>query len=354
MASSQERSELERRFEILFSQVFRCDWREYLSAQYEVQADGQTYYIDYVYQGPNQKIGIELDGREKFFRYKHVFSNFFQRQNAIQLAGVRIYRFSWADVVEQGGWRARKQLLQIFKSEISKHSQSSNSAPLLLPARVSGQSYHPQPMPSQAFKSYTEAEVIDYQPWPPEQKLTGFQWGVLALLSIGTLFLVINALRPSAPPEEAKMPEPISTSAPAQTEPLRISQPSQAQSSFSHQPPRVAKSSPIHTVPQAKAQKPVTHPVGVTPPSKSPILPPSLNQTEPQPVQIVSEPIEAKPATATSSASVSTPDEIVAFNQQSGIYHKPNSYWANKCTRNCIYIPKSQAIQMGGRPSRSE
>lgn len=42
-------------------------------------------------------------------------------------------------------------------------------------------------------------------------------------------------------------------------------------------------------------------------------------------------------------------DYQVAYNQKSHIYHKIGCEWAKKCTQNCIFIMKSQAINRGGR-----
>lgn len=39
---------------------------------------------------------------------------------------------------------------------------------------------------------------------------------------------------------------------------------------------------------------------------------------------------------------------LVMFNTQSYKYHNPSCPWAQRCTRNCILIPKSDAIHRGG------
>lgn len=41
---------------------------------------------------------------------------------------------------------------------------------------------------------------------------------------------------------------------------------------------------------------------------------------------------------------------LVAFNTQSFKYHKPNCKWARKCTQNCIFIARNEAIKRGGVP----
>nr|DAZ24993.1 MAG TPA: Metal binding domain of Ada [Caudoviricetes sp.] len=42
-------------------------------------------------------------------------------------------------------------------------------------------------------------------------------------------------------------------------------------------------------------------------------------------------------------------DYKVAYNQKSHIYHNVGCEWARKCTQNCIFIMKSQAINRGGQ-----
>jgi len=50
------------------------------------------------------------------------------------------------------------------------------------------------------------------------------------------------------------------------------------------------------------------------------------------------------------SSSSTHQEEMVKFNTHSLRYHKPSCEWAKKCTRNCIYIPLSEAKKRGGRP----
>ena len=45
-------------------------------------------------------------------------------------------------------------------------------------------------------------------------------------------------------------------------------------------------------------------------------------------------------------------DEIVAFNTQSHKYHCLECTWAKRCTKNCIEIPRSEAIRRGGVPCK--
>ena len=45
-------------------------------------------------------------------------------------------------------------------------------------------------------------------------------------------------------------------------------------------------------------------------------------------------------------------EQAVAFNTKTYKYHKLSCTWAKKCTRNCIIIPKSQAIKRGGVPCK--
>ena len=42
----------------------------------------------------------------------------------------------------------------------------------------------------------------------------------------------------------------------------------------------------------------------------------------------------------------------VAYNTNSHIYHSHSCKWARKCTKNCINIDSSEAVQRGGRPCK--
>lgn len=42
--------------------------------------------------------------------------------------------------------------------------------------------------------------------------------------------------------------------------------------------------------------------------------------------------------------------DVVVFNVQNKKMHKPNCEWADKCTKNCIYISREEAIKRGGIP----
>jgi hypothetical protein len=341
--NEQERSELERRFEALFSQVFRCSWQDYLTAQYPIQgADGKSYYIDYVYEGNGERIGIELDGRGKFYQYKHVFNNFFKRQNAIQLAGITVYRFTWTDVVEDGSWRARKQLHQIFKGKLTKPANALVPMPIQPPV----------------------AQVIEVQHWPSKSEAgaaPSFKKVALSIVAVGVIAILLNLTRLPVSQENVQAPSSISEVKPAQETPIQASQmPVEGKSHA-----QVKEGSALHPATQVVTRTvyvPVmpTRKLSVKPatPGKSSqseldtpreaILPSAIQPqaiSPPAQTPALVEPTASKPAIE--------PDEIVAFNQESGILHNPNSYWGRKCTRNCIYIPKSQAIQIGGRPSRA-
>jgi hypothetical protein len=50
--------------------------------------------------------------------------------------------------------------------------------------------------------------------------------------------------------------------------------------------------------------------------------------------------------------SVAAAEESVAFNTETHKYHCLKCKWAIKCTRNCITIPKSEAIKRGGVPCK--
>ncbi len=339
-------SELERRFEALFSQVFHCSWQDYLTAQYPIQgADGKNYFIDYVYPSGTEKIGIELDGRGKFYQYKHVFNNFFQRQNAIQLAGITVYRFTWMDVVEEGGWRARKQLHQIFKDK--------------LPVVIN------TPVPAQEEPS--GSKLIEYQPsfsqqapiekgWRPAIRVMGVLVGGLLAASLILIGIVgLNGIHAPEAQEETKIVHPVSDVTPAPKAAIRTTQTPQKKPQPHTQPQKMAVNANRVSVPSVGTPLQASKPKTPTPILRTEALPPALTRSIKQ--ERLNPPVTAPDNTvveASPTESATVPDEIVAFNQESGVFHKPNSYWARKCTRNCIYIPKSQAIQKGGRPSRSD
>ena len=56
-------------------------------------------------------------------------------------------------------------------------------------------------------------------------------------------------------------------------------------------------------------------------------------------------------ATETSRANLFGNDQV-AFNKESYKYHKLNCKWAIKCTRQCIYISRKDAIARGGVPCK--
>jgi hypothetical protein len=45
--------------------------------------------------------------------------------------------------------------------------------------------------------------------------------------------------------------------------------------------------------------------------------------------------------------------EQVIFNQSSKTYHKPECRWAKNCTVNCVQIPLSEALNLGGKPCKT-
>jgi hypothetical protein len=42
----------------------------------------------------------------------------------------------------------------------------------------------------------------------------------------------------------------------------------------------------------------------------------------------------------------------VYFNVKTHKYHKPTCIWAQRCTRNCVMIPRGEAINRGGVPCK--
>ncbi len=364
MAFSQERTELEQRFELLFEQTFQCRWQDYLTAQYHVHVDGQNFYIDYVYIGQGRKIALEVDGHGKIkgaTDSTQKFHDLLARQNDLMGQGFEVYRFGWNHVVSMGGWRAKRDLKRIFRGLIQPTPKQKgqkqthpvlNAIPTLWKPRKSGdviaytapqryQSHHDRSSQSTGVHAEViEAQVFPYQSAPQKTGiLRGFVLGVFVL---GITVLLLDKIRPAQQPqEETKSTTPLSevipvkeTALPTKQEPVKPTHPAQ------------------HT------QQVVTRTVYVPQPTKPQVIrieTPAIQAPAVAP-STLAQPVESKPTPiqATESATPSAePDEIVAFNQKSGVYHNPSSEWAKRCTRNCIYIPKSQAIQRGGRASRS-
>jgi len=44
--------------------------------------------------------------------------------------------------------------------------------------------------------------------------------------------------------------------------------------------------------------------------------------------------------------------DVVVFNVQNKKMHKPGCEWADKCTKNCVYISKKEALKRGGIPCK--
>jgi len=45
-------------------------------------------------------------------------------------------------------------------------------------------------------------------------------------------------------------------------------------------------------------------------------------------------------------------EQTVYFNTKTLKFHHPSCRWAKRCTRNCILIPRSEAIRRGGVPCK--
>lgn len=334
-------SPLENAFEQLFSQTFHCNWQDVLCPQFEVRFGHRRYFLDYAYINGEDRIGIEVDGRGKFFEFSHVFRDFFHRQNAIQLAGFKVYRFTWADVVHDGGWRARHQLKEIFKNKplgtrkavvpvaIVQTSQTNPSGNWLVLNHKSTKHH-------QESQDYVDAEVVNFYPDSP----MGVRLMKYLLTCMGTIGLVIMLAKFIGPSEPSEMV--VSSIIESSDTQAAIIKPT------IYNP--VVKKSVYKTIPSAKAT-PTTQPVHlakikvpparIEPDLKSPL--PILEPTPTAPVVTSPAPIQEQP----------TPiDEIVAFNQRTGIYHRLSCTWARRC-RHCVTIRTSEAVQMGGRAAKT-
>lgn len=56
--------------------------------------------------------------------------------------------------------------------------------------------------------------------------------------------------------------------------------------------------------------------------------------------------------TAVAASQSDVQEETVAFNTKTHKYHCLTCIWAQRCTRNCVNIPLSEAIAQGGRPCK--
>lgn len=62
---------------------------------------------------------------------------------------------------------------------------------------------------------------------------------------------------------------------------------------------------------------------------------------------------ETTAASMNSTAASSSDDTTtVAYNVESQKFHRPECKWARKCTKNCINVPRSEAIKRGGKPCK--
>lgn len=361
---SYEKSELEHRFEELFSETFRCDWQIHLKPQHHVQVDGKNYYIDYVCITQGRKIAIEVDGHDKIkgaTDSTQKFHDLLARQNDLMGQGFEVYRFGWNHVVSMGGWRARRDLKRIFKGIIQPQSQPEENKqenpifwalPLLWRSpKPGGLATHNAPAPGYRDQGYgysqspqpdiIEAEVLPYQPPAPNQgMMKGFVVGVSVL---GCLLITLELIRGSQLHPEVKTEAPLSQQALESTLPSPSKETPQKKR-IAHRPAIIEKVRMVYVPVLSKST------------STKPVAPFALPAQAPKArLEANSEPIPALiPQSAEPPVQQTAPivDEIVAFNQNSGIYHRLNCTWAKRC-RHCITIHQSEAKQMGGRPAKT-
>ncbi len=355
---SSEKSELERRFEKLFSEVFRCDWHKHLQDEYRVQVDGKNYYIDYVYIAQGRKIAIEVDGHDKIkgaTDSTQKFHDLLTRQNDLMGQGFEVYRFGWNHVVSMGGWRARRDLKRIFKGVIKPQRQPEErkqaspifqTLPVLWKSRKSGGlATHNAPAPGNSGQNsqpdIIEAEVLPYHPPAHNQgMMKGFVVGVSVL---GFLLITLELIRGSQLHPEVKPETSVSEHA-LESVPPSSGKETPQKKRVTHRAAIIEKVRTVYVPVLSKSTS--TKPIApsVLPTQASTAHPESSPEPTPAPIpQITEQPVQqAAPIM----------DEIVAFNQNSGIYHRLNCTWAKRC-RHCITIHQSEAEQMGGRPAKT-
>jgi methylphosphotriester-DNA--protein-cysteine methyltransferase len=47
-----------------------------------------------------------------------------------------------------------------------------------------------------------------------------------------------------------------------------------------------------------------------------------------------------------------TREDVVVFNVKTKKYHKASCLWAERCTRNCVFMKRSEALEKGGMPCK--
>lgn len=254
-----------------------------------------------------------------------------------------------------GGWRARRDLKRIFKGIIQPQCQPEEkkqanpifqTLPVLWKSRKSGGlATHNAPAPGNNGQSpqpdIIEAEVLPYQPPAHNQgMMKGFVVGVSVL---GFLLITLELIRGFQLHPEIKPEVPLSEHA------LEFASPSPSKERpekkrIAHKPAIIEKVRTVYVPVLSKSTntKPVAPPVLPTQAPMSRMKPNSERIPTPIPQITEQPPQQAAPIV----------DEIVAFNQNSGIYHRLHCTWAKRC-RHCITIHQSEAEQMGGRPAKT-
>jgi hypothetical protein len=360
-----QKSELERRFEELFSEVFRCDWRKHLQDEYHVQIDGQNFFIDYVYIGQGRKIAIELDGHGKIkgaADSTQKFHDLLARQNDLIGQGFEVYRFGWHHVVSMGGWRARHDLKRIFRGLIQpdplpakkeKPHPVFTALPVLWKPRPRGQvdAYrgprHTQGQQQEARRqSGEQADIIEAQvfSYPPPHNSSGMMKGfVVGVALLGLVMVSLEFIRSQNSQQATKPNVSIVEPAPTTPPPSRLKEEPKKQPIVQRE---VLRTVYVPVYPKAASTPSLPKPATPAQPEPKP-LESKLLSPSPEPVKPIAQsapplPVESAPVV----------DEIVAFNRNSGIYHQLHCTWAKRC-RHCITIHRIEAEQMGGRPAKT-
>lgn len=121
-----EASPLERAFEEHFANVYGADSARFLTREYAVtDVEGHDRYIDYVVERGGRLLGVEENG----VRYHHPqmigakrYRDQLLKQNSIQLAGIKLFRFSTEDC--QFGERFEDDIRSYFGSSADGFTES--------------------------------------------------------------------------------------------------------------------------------------------------------------------------------------------------------------------------------------
>lgn len=393
------RSILESRFERLFEETFYCPIETLLTPQFKVDYKGRWYRIDYAYVSSNIKIAIELDGRSKF-KDKEYYNYFWARHKALVASDFIVYHFTWDEVTENDGTRAKTQLMEIFikvikDKECANSTARSSTASLenhlnhavddLKRAIAQGQVHQQANAREQILVSKSEWDKLScalkdlqnkmdeqgrgkpaHQDNSPKEKSTDnepsstykkplkiFSLCLATLIVFIAFFSVLPHKTVEVNKEVLESPPSSSPSVGNKTPAVNQGHAKKQESHSNAKGPKIPPSrqpkavtgdfpGKVKPVPHPPAEPPQSGPLGpIGNSTQSQDDPPFKPPLEPEPP-----PVGRKPHEQELSA-----DSIVFFNEETVKYHKPNCPVARHC-KSCIPMMKVDAEAKGGTLSR--